>query len=59
MADNERIYSAMDISTFLNPGDEIMDDSEEVVFKSVVKAYIKGDRDRETDKEVQSMVMIK
>ena len=52
MTDNKDIYSAMDILTFLNPGDEIIDDSKEAVLKSVIKAYIKGDRDRETDEEV-------
>jgi hypothetical protein len=59
LADSKCIHNVMDISTFLNPVDEIVDDPDGVILDSIVDAYVEADRDRETDEETQPMSIIK
>lgn len=53
LAEQKRIKSAMDIATFVSPVGEVVDDSNEDVFESLVEIYTTGgvQRDHETDEE--------
>jgi hypothetical protein len=41
----------MDISTFLNPLNEQVEDDDEEIFDSTIEAYAEGERAQETDGE--------
>jgi hypothetical protein len=49
----------MSISAFLNPADEAVNDGDKEILDSVVKAYSKGDRAQETDKEAVKVILIR
>ena len=51
LADQERIHSKMNISAFLNPVNELVDDEDEEILQDVVDSYTEGDRMYETDEE--------
>ena len=52
LTEKERIHDPMDISTYLCPMDEIVDDSEEDLLESIIDGYTEGDKDRETKEEL-------
>lgn len=53
LVQQERIGSAMDIATFVNPDDEMVDDNDEDLCEALVEVYSTGgiQRDHETDEE--------
>ena len=51
LAHQARIKSAMDIQTFLNPADEVVEDSDHQIFEDITEAYSKGNRLYESDEE--------
>jgi hypothetical protein len=49
----------MSISVFLNSADEAINDGDEEILDSVVKAYSEGDRAQETDEEAVEVIPIR
>jgi hypothetical protein len=49
----------MNISAFLNPANEAVNDGDEEILDSVVKAYSKGDRAQKTNKEAVEVILIR
>ena len=60
LVQQRRIESAMDIATFVNPEDEIVDDSDKNFFESLAAAYSTDyvERDHETDEEDVAVALI-
>ena len=60
LVQQKHIQSAMNIDTFVNPDDEIVDDNDENVFEAIVETYGTGgdEREYETDEyEVHESVL--
>ena len=53
LVQHKHIRSAMNIDTFVNPDDEIVDDNDENIFEAIVETYSTGgdQRDYETDED--------
>jgi hypothetical protein len=58
LAGQARIQNTMNINTFLNPTDEVVDDDDDEVLDQLVDAYAEGDRAEETDEEPVEVVPI-
>ena len=51
LAHQARIKTAMDIHMFLNPADEIVEDTDHQIFEDITQAYSTGNRLYESDEE--------
>jgi hypothetical protein len=49
----------MNISAFLDPADEVMNDAKNEILDHVIDLYAKGDRAQKTDKEDVEVVLIR
>ena len=58
LEDNTRIDKAMRIQNFLNPADEVVDDTDEDPINSITKVYDRQERVEETDEEVEEIPKI-
>ena len=61
LAQQKGIRSAMEVATFINPADEVIDDDDEDPFESILEAYSFGgaERDHETDEEDVTVELVK
>lgn len=59
LQNQERIRTAINISAFLNPTDEDVNDEEDDILTHVVDSYAEGDRAEETDEEPAEVIPIK
>ena len=61
LAEEKRIRSAMEVATFINPANEMIDDDDEDHFESILEAYsVSGAmRDHETDEEDVTVELVK